>query len=62
MRTLPMCLIAWLAIFGSLLTESPLVDQRAYERLLGLGVDAFATDYPEVTLAAVRSFREKKQK
>jgi glycerophosphoryl diester phosphodiesterase len=36
-------------------------DQRAYERLLGLGVDSFATDYPEVTLAAVRSFREKQQ-
>jgi glycerophosphoryl diester phosphodiesterase len=37
-------------------------DQRAYERLLGLGVDSFATDYPEVTLAAVRSFREKQQR
>ena len=36
-------------------------DQRAYERLLGLGVDSFATDYPDVTLAAVRSFREKQQ-
>lgn len=36
-------------------------NQSAYERLLGLGVDSFATDYPEVTLAAVRSFREKQQ-
>jgi glycerophosphoryl diester phosphodiesterase len=36
-------------------------DPRAYERLLELGVDSFATDYPEVTLGAVRSFREKLQ-
>lgn len=36
-------------------------DQRAYERLLALGVDSFATDYPEVTLAAVKSFREEQQ-
>ena len=34
-------------------------DQRVYEKLLALGVESFATDYPEVTLAAVRSFREK---
>jgi glycerophosphoryl diester phosphodiesterase len=34
-------------------------DQRVYERLLALGVESFATDYPEVTLKAVRSFREK---
>jgi hypothetical protein len=34
-------------------------DQKAYETLLGLGVESFATDYPEVTLAAVKSFREK---
>jgi glycerophosphoryl diester phosphodiesterase len=34
-------------------------DQRAYEKLLELGADSFATDYPEVTLAAVRNFREK---
>jgi len=34
-------------------------DQRAYEKLLALGVESFATDFPEVTLNAVRSFREK---
>jgi len=34
-------------------------DQRAYEKLLGLGAQSFATDYPEVTLAAVKSFRDK---
>jgi glycerophosphoryl diester phosphodiesterase len=33
-------------------------DQRAYEQLLALGVDSFATDYPEVTLRAVRAFRK----
>jgi glycerophosphoryl diester phosphodiesterase len=33
-------------------------DQRAYEQLLALGVDSFATDYPEVTLRAVRTFRK----
>jgi hypothetical protein len=33
-------------------------DQRAYVRLLALGVDSFATDYPEATIAAVRTFRE----
>ena len=36
-------------------------DQKAYEKLLALGVESFATDYPEVTLAAVKSFREKSQ-
>jgi glycerophosphoryl diester phosphodiesterase len=35
-------------------------EQAAYERLLELGVDSFATDYPEVTLSAVQSFREKR--
>lgn len=30
-------------------------DQRAYEKLLTLGVESFATDYPEVTLRAVQS-------
>jgi glycerophosphoryl diester phosphodiesterase len=34
-------------------------DQKAFEKLLALGVESFATDYPEVTLAAVKSFREK---
>jgi glycerophosphoryl diester phosphodiesterase len=34
-------------------------DQKVYERLLALGAQSFATDYPEVTLAAVKSFREK---
>jgi glycerophosphoryl diester phosphodiesterase len=33
-------------------------NQLAYERLLDLGVDSFATDFPEVTLAAVRHFYE----
>jgi glycerophosphoryl diester phosphodiesterase len=37
-------------------------DQRAYERLLDLGVDSFATDYPEVTLSAVKSFRRLKRR
>jgi glycerophosphoryl diester phosphodiesterase len=32
-------------------------DQRSYEKLLELGAESFATDYPEVTLRAVRSFR-----
>jgi glycerophosphoryl diester phosphodiesterase len=33
---------------------------EAYVRLLELGVDSFATDYPDVTLAAVKKFREKR--
>jgi glycerophosphoryl diester phosphodiesterase len=36
-------------------------DEKAYEKLLALGVQSFATDYPEVTLSAVKSFREKSQ-
>jgi glycerophosphoryl diester phosphodiesterase len=36
-------------------------DQKVYEKLLALGVQSFATDYPEVTLSAVKSFREKSQ-
>lgn len=36
-------------------------NQAAFEKLLGLGVESFATDYPEVTLAAVKSFREKSE-
>ncbi len=32
-------------------------DQTVYEKLLALGVESFATDYPEVTLSAVKSFR-----
>ena len=34
-------------------------DQQAFEKLLALGVQSFATDYPEVTLKAVQHFREK---
>jgi hypothetical protein len=34
-------------------------DQKVYEKLLALGIESFATDYPEVTLNAVRNFREK---
>lgn len=34
-------------------------DQAAYVRLLELGVESFATDYPEVTVAAVKEFRGK---
>ncbi len=33
-------------------------DEQAFEKLLALGVQSFATDYPEVTLNAVRHFRE----
>jgi glycerophosphoryl diester phosphodiesterase len=36
-------------------------DQQVYEKLLALGVESFATDYPEVTLNAVKSYREKTQ-
>lgn len=36
-------------------------DPRAYEQLLKLGVDSFATDYPEVTLQAVKTFRDNQQ-
>jgi glycerophosphoryl diester phosphodiesterase len=32
-------------------------DPRAYAKLLELGAESFATDYPELTLEAVRSFR-----
>lgn len=32
-------------------------DQKAYVRLLDLGVESFATDYPEVTVEAVKEFR-----
>ena len=31
-------------------------DPRAYEKLLALGAESFATDYPEVTLDAVQDF------
>jgi glycerophosphoryl diester phosphodiesterase len=34
-------------------------DPRAYEKLLELGAESFATDYPEVTLKAVRDFHAK---
>jgi hypothetical protein len=34
-------------------------DQRAYEKLLELGAESFATDYPEVTLRAVKNYRER---
>jgi len=34
-------------------------DPRAYEKLLAIGAESFATDYPEVTLAAVKAFRER---
>jgi glycerophosphoryl diester phosphodiesterase len=34
-------------------------NQAAFEKLLALGVESFATDYPEVTLAAMKDFREK---
>lgn len=33
-------------------------DQQAYEKLLQLGVESFATDYPEVTVAAVKSMQK----
>jgi glycerophosphoryl diester phosphodiesterase len=36
-------------------------EQKVYERLLALGVESFATDYPEVALNSVKSFREKTQ-
>jgi glycerophosphoryl diester phosphodiesterase len=42
-------------VFQVLPTNSS--DQRTYEKLLELGVASFATDYPETTLQAVRSFR-----
>jgi glycerophosphoryl diester phosphodiesterase len=31
-------------------------DPRAYDKLLAIGAESFATDYPEVTLAAVKEF------
>jgi hypothetical protein len=34
-------------------------DQKVYEKLLELGAQSFATDYPEVTLAAVKEFRQR---
>lgn len=34
-------------------------DQEAYVRLLELGVESFATDYPEVTLEGVNAFRSR---
>lgn len=34
-------------------------DQEAYVRLLELGVESFATDYPEVTLEGVKEFRSR---
>lgn len=46
-------------VFQTFLAECK--DQKAYEKLLALGVQSFATDYPEVTLSAVKSFREKSQ-
>ena len=37
-------------------------DRRAYVKLLELGAESFATDYPEVTLDAVAEFRERSKK
>lgn len=37
-------------------------DPRAYARLLDLGVESFATDYPELTLKAVQAHRAKCRK
>ena len=37
-------------------------DRGAYLKLLELGVESFATDYPEVTLDAVAEFRERTPK
>jgi glycerophosphoryl diester phosphodiesterase len=34
-------------------------DPKAYERLLELGVESFATDYPEITLQAVQRFHQR---
>jgi len=36
-------------------------EQRAYEKLLAIGAESFATDYPEVTLAAAKAFREQQK-
>jgi glycerophosphoryl diester phosphodiesterase len=36
-------------------------DPRAYEKLLVIGAESFATDYPEVTVAAVKGFRERQK-
>jgi glycerophosphoryl diester phosphodiesterase len=36
-------------------------DDHVYRRLLELGADSFATDYPEVTLKAVKDFRGKRK-
>jgi glycerophosphoryl diester phosphodiesterase len=36
-------------------------DPRAYEELLTIGAESFATDYPEVTLAAVKKFRKREK-
>jgi glycerophosphoryl diester phosphodiesterase len=36
-------------------------DPRAYEKLLELGAESFATDYPEITLRAVKEFRNRKE-
>lgn len=47
-------------VFQTFSTECK--DQKVYEKLLALGVESFATDYPEVTLSAVKSFREKTQR
>jgi glycerophosphoryl diester phosphodiesterase len=37
-------------------------DPGAYEKLLALGVESFATDYPEVTVNAVKKFRDEHAK
>jgi glycerophosphoryl diester phosphodiesterase len=37
-------------------------DPRAYEKLLALGAESFATDYPEVTVNAVKKFRDEHAK
>jgi glycerophosphoryl diester phosphodiesterase len=58
----------WLHVLGKELKSRGIVyqvlpwecsDQRAFEELLAIGAESFATDYPEVTLAAVKSYREK---
>jgi len=37
-------------------------DRRAYTRLLELGVESFATDYPEMTLEVVRQYQARQEK
>lgn len=59
LRTLGKELKSHNIVFQTFPTNSD--DERTYKKLLELGVESFATDYPEITLRAARSFQDKRR-